>query len=279
MFALIEARGAPILRAMAESILIRIAAYGGLYLLINLFALLVSDKLLFVPQAPSYATLPDEVKIETADGERINAVFLEHPRARFTILFSHGNAEDLGNVVPFMRQFHDLGYSVLMYDYRGYGTSEGAPSYRNSLRDAEAAYRWLVEQKKTAPETIIAHGRSLGGALATRLAANHRVGGLVVESSFVSAFRVKTRWPMLPWDKFNSIRSMRQVACPVLVMHGTDDEILPFWHGQALYDAAPAPKRFFPIEGGQHNDYAYVAGDGYLAEFQAFMDLVQAAEL
>ena len=256
---------------MSEGVLIRIAVYGGIYLLLNLFALVVSDSLLFVPQTPSYANLPHQVKIETADGERITAVFLQHPQARYTILFSHGNAEDLGNVAPFMRQFYDLGYSVLMYDYRGYGTSEGKPSYRAAQRDVAAAYRWLVEEQKIDPATIIAHGRSLGGAVATWLAARHQVGALVIESTFVSAFRVKTRWPLLPWDKFNSLRAIRKIDCPVLVMHGTDDEVIPFWHGQALFDAAPGPKQHFWIEGAQHNDYAYVAGDRYLEAFQAFM--------
>ena len=254
--------------------IIRVAIWlGTIYLCINLYALLASNRLIFVPQNPSYDRLPNEVKITSGRGQRINAVFFENPRAEYTILFSHGNAEDLGNVIPFMRQYHLLGYSVLMYDYRGYGTSEGSPSERKVKQDIAAAYRWLVEEKKVPPESIIAHGRSLGGAPATWLAARRKVGGLVIESTFVSAFRVKTRVPLLPWDKFNSLREMKKVDCPVLVIHGTNDEILPFWHAKKLYDAAPdGEKMHLWIEGGRHNDYAYVAGEDYLQAFQTFVE-------
>lgn len=259
--------------AMEGSMLIRILIGGGLiYLSMNVFALFVSNRMIFVPQNPSYDQLPNEVKITSGNGERITAVFLENPRAKHTILFSHGNAEDLGNVVPFMRQFQLLGYSVLMYDYRGYGTSEGSPTVRKIHQDIAAAYRWLVEEKKIAPESIIAHGRSLGGAPATWLAAHHTVGGLVVESTFVSAFRVKTRWPLLPWDKFNTLRQMKKVACPVLVMHGKEDEVIPFWHAQKLYAAAPGEKMNLWIDGGHHNDYAYAAGPDYILAFQSFAE-------
>ncbi|MEA2068762.1 MAG: alpha/beta hydrolase [Verrucomicrobiota bacterium] len=253
----------------------RIAFYaGGIYLFLNLFALLVSDLLIFVPQAPGYARLPGEVKIATASGEKITAVYHKNPNAEYTLLFSHGNAEDLANVAPFMEQFFDLGYSVLMYDYRGYGTSEGSPSVRKAKQDVSAAYRWLVEEKEVAPKSIIAHGRSLGGGVATWLAANHEVGGLVVESTFVSTIRVKTRWPMLPWDKFNSLKSIPNVDCPVLVMHGRNDTIIPFWHGQKLFAAAPEPRQHLWIDSAGHNDYAYTAGEAYLKSFQSFMEQV-----
>jgi fermentation-respiration switch protein FrsA (DUF1100 family) len=244
---------------------------GGIYLLINLYALLVSDRLIFAPQAPSYTHLPGEVQIVSRHGERINAVYLEHPAAKKTILFSHGNAEDLGNVVPFMQQFYDLGYSVLMYDYRGYGTSEGRPSTRNAKQDVTTVYDWLVQTKGIAPQSIISQGRSLGGALAIWLAERREVGGLIIEISFASAFRVKTHWPLLPWDRFNSLKSIRRAHCPVLVIHGTDDEIIPFWHGQKLYDAAPESKQHLWIEGGTHYDYVYVAGHEYIDAVQRFI--------
>ncbi|NNJ70816.1 MAG: alpha/beta hydrolase [Kiritimatiellales bacterium] len=257
---------------MTENICIRAALYlGGFYLLINLLALLFADRLLFVPQDPSYTQLPRQVKLTTPDGDAITAVYYEHPAARHTILFSHGNAEDLGSVIPFMEQFFDLGYSLVMYDYRGYGTSEGTPSVPRLEQDVSTVYEWLVQEKKVDPQTIIAHGRSLGGAVAVWLAAHHEVGALVIESTFVSAFRVKTHWQLLPWDKFNSLSLIPSVDCPVLVMHGEKDEVVPLWHGKALFDAAPEPKQHFWIEGAMHNDYAYVAGERYIATFQSFM--------
>jgi fermentation-respiration switch protein FrsA (DUF1100 family) len=260
---------------MIENTIVRLAVYaGGGYLLLNLFALLFSEKLIFVPQSPSYTHLPHEIKIVSGDGEKINAVYLENPAANFTILFSHGNAEDLGNVAPFMQQFHDLGYSVLLYDYRGYGTSEGTPSERKTYQDVEAAYRWLVAEKKVDPKTIIAQGRSLGGGPATWLAAHHDVGGLVIESTFTSAFRVKTHRKLFPWDKFDSLKQIKQVKYPVLVMHGCEDEIIPLWHGQKLYTAAPGVKTNLWIKGAHHNDYAYVAGPDYFSAFQSFVNQI-----
>lgn len=265
-----------ILSGMTGNHITRIALQaGGIYLCLNLFAWLFSEKLIFMPQKSSYVRLPDQIGLRSGNGESITAVFMENPNAEFTILFSHGNAEDLGNVVPFMRQFQLLGYSVLMYDYRGYGTSDGSPSVRNTCEDIDAAYRWLVEEKQIDPATIIVQGRSVGGGPATWLAAHRTVGGLVLESTFVSAFRVKTRWPLLPWDKFDNLRNIRRTTCPVLVMHGRDDEIIPFWHGEKLYAAAPGKKMHLWIDGAGHNDYAYVAGAGYIDAFRTFVDMLR----
>lgn len=261
---------------MVENILIRVALYvGGIYLGLNLIAYLFSEKLIFAPQTPSYTHLPHELKLASGDGEQITAVYLEHPDAQYTILFSHGNAEDLGSVLPFMSQFHALGYSVLLYDYRGYGTSEGRPSVRNTYQDIDAAYRWLVEEKGVGPQRIIAQGRSVGGGPATWLAAHREVGGLVLESTFVSAFRVKTIAPLLPWDKFNNLKHIRQTACPALIVHGRNDQVLPFWHGKKLYDAVPGKKMHLWIEGGEHNNYAYVAGTSYFEAFENFIAMVK----
>jgi fermentation-respiration switch protein FrsA (DUF1100 family) len=173
-----------------------------------------------------------------------------------------------------MQQFQTLGYSVLMYDYRGYGTSDGSPSVRKAYQDIDSAYRWLVEEKKIDPNTIIVQGRSVGGGPSTWLAAHREVGGLVLESTFVSTFRVKTHWPLLPWDRFNNLRHIKQTHCPVLVMHGRNDEVIPFWHSEKLYAAAPEKKMHLWINGAHHNDYAYIAGADYFAVFQTFTKML-----
>ncbi len=264
---------------MTAPALIRIALHaGGFYLLLNLLALLFSEKLIFAPQPSTYTHLPNQLKITSGNGEKINAVYLENPQAKLTILFSHGNAEDLGNVLPFMQQFQPLGYSVLMYDYQGYGTSEGSPSVRKTYQDIDAAYRWLVDEKKIDPKTIIVQGRSVGGGPATWLAAHREVGGLVLESTFVSAFRVKTIVPITPWDKFNNLRNVKQTTCPILVMHGRNDRVLPFWHGKTLYEAAPGKKMHLWIDDAEHNDYAYVAGSDYFDSFEAFVELIDSMQ-
>lgn len=258
---------------MPESIFIRLALYaGGFYLLLNLYAAVISDRLLFQPQVPGYDRLPNEIRIPTTDGESLTAVWLENPDAEFTLLFSHGNGEDLGSVYPFLEAYYADRFSVLAYDYRGYGTSDGKPSYRSVKEDAEAAYRWLTEKQQVAPAAIIAVGRSLGGALAVRTAAEHPIAGLICECSFASAFRVKTRVQLLPWDKFNSEKLIRDVQCPVLIIHGSDDRLVPFRHGRLLYEAAPEPKQLYRIEGGRHMNYAYVAEERYLETILAFAD-------
>jgi len=254
----------------------RIFIYLGVfYLAINLLAFFFSEKLIFAPQPSTYVHLPNEVKISVENGEQITAVYLPVPQAKWTILFSHGNAEDLGTVLPFMQQFETLGYSVLLYDYRGYGTSDGSPSEKNTYHDVAAAYRWLVEEKKVDPKTIIVQGRSVGGGPSTWLAAHYKVGGLVLESTFLSAFRVKTKVAITPWDKFDSLKNIKETTCPVLVMHGRKDEVIPFWHGKKLYEAAPGKKMMLWIDGAQHNDYAYLAGASYFSTFQKFVKLLE----
>ena len=254
-----------------KTILQMLISGGAVYLLINLYALLISDRLIFAPRSTTYQRLPNEVKISTSDGEQITAVYLAHPEPACTLLFSHGNAEDLGNVVPFMEQFYERGCSVLMYDYRGYGTSDGRPSTARAKEDAMAAYRWLVDTQQIDPKTIVSHGRSLGGAVAVWLAAKADVGGVISEISFASAFRVKTRWKLLLLDKFDSLKSIPRVNCPVLVIHGTDDGIIPFRHAEQIYNAAEEPKRHLWIEGGDHYDYVYIDEKAYFDAIEGFI--------
>jgi fermentation-respiration switch protein FrsA (DUF1100 family) len=224
------------------------------YLCLSLYACTMADRMIFQPQPPSYADSADIIKVEVEDGQRISAVYLPNPDADLTVLYSHGNAEDLGDIAPFLRSLHDHGYSVFAYDYRGYGTSDGKPSEKNAYRDAEAAYAYVTGGLRVPPERVAVHGRSLGGALACYLAAERPVGGLVMQSSFVSAFRVVTQYPLLPFDKFRNLRRIGQVECPVLVMHGTADRVIPEWHGRKLFAAAPEPKLYLPLEGADHND-------------------------
>ncbi|MBN2162067.1 MAG: alpha/beta hydrolase [Pontiellaceae bacterium] len=243
----------------------------GAYLMLNLYALLISDRLLFRPREASYHHLPNEVRIPQDSGSTLTAVYLEHPSPRCTLLFSHGNAEDLGNVVPFMQPFHECGCSVLMYDYSGYGTSKGRPSTARVKQNAAAAYRWLINENGIDPKTIISHGRSLGGAVAVWLAARHETGGVITEVSFASAFRVKTRLKILPWDKFDSLKAVRRIHSPILVIHGTGDEIIPEWHGRKVFAAANKPKQHLWIPGGSHFNYAYINEQEYLNTIMTFI--------
>ena len=235
----------------------------GLYIALNLFALFGAERLLLVPLESTYTHMPNEVKIDTGNGQQITAVYLHNPDAKYTILFNHGNANDLERIYPAVAPLHDLGVSVLMYDYRGYGTSEGKASVKHVKQDALAAYTWLTEAKGVPADRIIVQGTSLGGGVSTWLAASHPVAALITECTFVSAFRVKTHVPLLPWDQFRNLKAMPSIQCPKLIMHGTADKLIPFWHGEKLYEAAAEPKQFYRIENAGHNDYIHIAGDAY----------------
>ena len=236
----------------------------------------IADRLIFLPPVSSYPAgrLPI-VLVPADDGARIATLHLRNPGAAFTILFSHGNAEDLGHLSYLLEQMHRTGFSVLAYDYRGYGLSTGGPpTAEAAYRDLQAVYRHAVEHLEIPPERLIVLGRSVGSGPATELAAREPVGGLVIESGFVSAFRVVTRVQILPFDKFPNLRHIREVKCPVLVIHGTEDEVIPLSHGQRLFDAAPQPKQALWVENAGHNDLLVVAGPKYWQALLSFARLV-----
>ncbi len=235
-----------------------------------MLAWLIPEKLIFQPPAPSYKDDASILKLRTSDGETIAARFYENDPAAHTILFSHGNAEDIGHLDPFVRQIRDQGFAVLTFDYRGYGLSEGSPSEAKSYKDIEAAYDHLVNDRKVPAEQIILHGRSLGGAVAADLAARKPVGGLILESTFTSAARVLTGFKIFPFDRFNTISKIPAVTCPVLIIHGKLDATISFHHGEKLFAAANGPKYSLWIDDAAHNDLFNIARKTYLAAITDF---------
>jgi abhydrolase domain-containing protein 17 len=250
----------------------------SLLLIYTLFALYVyfrADSMIFLPQPASYQDTKDILKLSVNDTEKISAIYLPNARSAYTLLFIHGNAEDLGDIRPLLDRLHSWGFSVFAYDYRGYGTSDGTPSERSAYRDAEAAYGYLTQQLKISPKQIIVYGRSLGGGSATELAMGHSIGGLILESSFTSAFRVVVPFPLLPFDKFSNLDKLQKIRCPVLVMHGQGDRIIPIKHGQTLYEAASEPKMSLWVAEAGHNDFTEVAGDRLQQTLVSFQQLVE----
>lgn len=240
------------------------------YLLLGVFAYFRAEGIIFQPQNFSFKDDYSIIKLSAPNGEKISAKFFKNEKAEFTILFSHGNAEDIFNSTPFFESLSNAGFNVLAYDYRGYGTSEGKPSEKNSYEDIETAYNYLVNEQKISSDKIIIHGRSLGGAISIDLASHQKCGGLIVESSFVSAFRVMTQIKLLPFDKFESINKIGSVKCPILIIHGTNDTLIPFWHGEKLFETANEPKHFWAVEGAGHNDLVQVAGKNYYESIKKF---------
>lgn len=239
-----------------KKVLPRTLIYGGLlYMALCGDALFFADSLIFQPQHSSYWDNPGIIKITTRTGKKISAVYLPNSSAHFTLLVSHGNAEDLGDIRPWLDDMREAGFSVLAYDYEGYGTSQGKPSEKATYEDESAAYDFLAVNLGTPPDRIIIFGRSVGTGPAVQLATIRPAAALVLQSPFLSAFRVLTRVPLFPFDRFPNYRRIRHVHCPLLIMHGTKDSVINIWHGRTLFELANEPKQFVALEGADHNDF------------------------
>jgi hypothetical protein len=241
-----------------------------IYCCVGLYLYWSADAKVFFPPPSSYQDSPTVLKIPTEAGIQLSARYLLNPAAQYTILYSHGNAEDLGHIRPVLDILYQAEFSVLAYDYRGYGTSEGRPSEANSYRDITAVYHYLVQSLQVPPERVILHGRSLGGAIAVDLASREPVADLILESTFISLFRVVVPFPILPFEKFHSIAKLPRVQAPILILHGTADTTIPLWHGQQLFAVAAEPKQSWWVEAAGHNDLVWVGGDRYPATLSQF---------
>lgn len=258
-------------RVMDRILLIVLALYAVLIPLA-----IFSDRLIFQAPSSSYTDAMlrlqpavQVVKLKSGD-KTITAAYLPNPNARYLLLFSHGNAEDLGSDVPWLEHLRDAGFAFLAYDYRGYGTSEGRSSEKTVYEDVFAAYAYATEQLQFPPEQIISYGRSLGCGAAIELAYRKPVAGLIVEAPFVTAFRVLTRVPLLPWDKFRNVDKIRKIHVPVLVIQGENDHVVPPSHGRRIFASANEPKYSLWIPGAGHNDVTLIAPKQYIAAVTKF---------
>jgi fermentation-respiration switch protein FrsA (DUF1100 family) len=201
------------------------------------------------------------VYFEAADGVKLHGWYVPHPAPRASVLFSHGNGEHVARLAPMLGLLRSrAAVSVFAWDYRGYGRSPGKPSETNLLADARAAQLWLAAREGIRPEDVVLYGRSLGGAVAVGLAAEHPVRGMVLERTFADMVDTAAyHFPWLPvkWIMRNRFPSSQRIAAyqgPLLQSHGTADRIVPFEMGKKLFDAAATTnKRFFVVEGGDHN--------------------------
>lgn len=199
----------------------------------------------------------ETVDLETADGVKISAWWIPADAPRGVLLFCHGNGGNISDRLDFIRMFHRLRLNTLIFDYRGYGKSAGRPSEQGTYRDADAAWKYLVQTRQTDPGRIIVFGRSMGGSVAARVAQVYGPRALILESSFTSVRdaardRVPWLWALLP-DRYPTKRFLQKVPCPVLIIHSRDDRLVPFHHGRDLFAAARGPKEFLEIR-GSHNE-------------------------
>jgi len=251
---------------------VAVGAVAIAYAAFLVYAWLGSDGMIFLPPPPSYGDSPELRRIPMPDGVSLAALYLPHPAARYTLVYFHGNAEDLGTLAPHLRDLRDrLGVSVLGWDYRGYGLSGGRPGEPETLRDAHTVLKYVTDRLGVPPDRIILYGWSLGGGPATEVASTQRVRGLILQSAFTSAFRVMTHIRILPFDKFVVLEELPRVSCPVLVIHGTADRTIPFSHGLKIYAAVPGAKYHLWVDGADHNNLVETAGDAYWRALQDFV--------
>ena len=254
--------------------------YVGVAALLFLF----QDKLAYYPQiGREIRTRPHEhgmdyeaLTLSTPDGERLDAWFVPAPPARGVALILHGNAGNISHRMDTIAMFHRLGYGVLIFDYRGYGRSSGKPSEAGLYRDAQTAWAHLTRTREIPPDRIVLFGESLGAALAAWLASQERPGALVLSSAFTSVPDLAADlYPWLPARalarlRYDTAAALARVRSPVLVAHSPDDEIVPFRHGQRLFQVAPAPKVFVPLAGG-HNEGLIFMRQEWVAVLDGFL--------
>ena len=271
------------------SVLLRVVAavlLGVVALLVLAWAL--QRRLIYLPGSepvpPAQAVLPgaDEVSFDTEDGLRLRGWFVPGGSgATPAVLVFNGNAGNRSARVPLARALARAGTSVLLFDYRGYGGNPGSPSETGLAADARAARAYLLSRSDVRPQSLVYFGESLGAAVALGLAIEHPPAGLVLRSPFTSLVDVgQLHYPYLPVrallkDRYESLQRVVELRCPLLVLAGGADDIVPLEQSRRLYEAAAQPKRYVEIPGAGHNDLELLAGDRLVREVLAVVNRAQ----
>lgn len=241
-------------------------------LFLMIFAHQLTTRALFLPGPSTYGEEDSIRFVEVEDGTRLAVYWGPAPGAEWTVLYLHGNAEDLGHAQRILTNYRLRGINALSFDYRGYGLSEGLPTEKNVKSDCEAIYRYAIDTLGAREDRLIVHGRSLGGGAAMHLAARRRPAALILESTFLSVYRLAFPVSWLPGDKFDNVALAKKVACPTLVIHARHDEVVPFEQGERL--AALIPERLRQtlwLEDAGHNARGARGDARYWAAIGAFV--------
>ena len=210
----------------------------------------------------------EDVTLKSADGTHLHGWYIPYAETDRVLLFFHGNAGNMSHRGESVEIFHRLGLNIFIFDYRGYGQSEGKPSESGIYADARAAWHYLTDTKGIKKENITLFGRSLGGAVAAKLAAEVQPGTLILESTFSSAKEMaNTVLPVMSHlvplrFEFKTVEYIKQVSSPVLIVHSPDDEIIPYRLGENVFQAANEPKSFLKLQ-GDHNGGFLMSQPGY----------------
>jgi hypothetical protein len=231
-----------------------------------------------VPAAGAVLPGSEEVAFDTEDGLRLRGWFVpsgDGDGAGATVLVFNGNAADRSARAPLAAALAQAGTSVLLFDYRGYGGNPGHPSEAGLAADARAARRYLLSRPDVRAESVVYFGESLGAAVALALAVEHPPAGLVLRSPFTSLADVgRLHYPYLPVrallkDRYDSAGRVEAVRCPLVVLAGGADDIVPARQSRRLYELAAQPKRYVEIPNAGHNDWELLTGDRLVREVLA----------
>jgi fermentation-respiration switch protein FrsA (DUF1100 family) len=262
---------------------------GGILALLLFYAVFLvacEDRIIYHPykypegiwNPSSFNVKVEDVFFQAKDGTKLHGWYIPSANAQATLLWFHGNAGNLTHRLENIQQLQPLNLNIFIFDYRGYGKSEGKPSEAGLYQDSQAAYDFLIQEKNVVPrESLFLFGRSLGGICAVEVASHNEAAGLILESVFTSAKDMAGKvFPVLPigWalrSKFSAIEKVPDLKLPKLFLHGTKDEIVPYKLGRKLYSAAAEPKEFYDIEGAGHNDTYGVGGREYFSALNRFI--------
>ena len=219
----------------------------------------------------------EDVWLDTSDGAQLHGWFIPYPDSKHTVLIFHGNAGNISYLMETYQMLHDLGVSVLTYDYRSYGNSVGELTEDAMYQDAEAMFDYLLNERGISGRRIVLMGRSLGTAMASWVASTRKPGGLIMESSFTSMVDLaRKHYPLIPttpllkW-RYDSLSRIELVSCPVLYIHSREDTLTPFEQGVALFEATRSRKSFVEISGSHETGFA-ISEKEYLTGMKAFFD-------
>ncbi|NEP16283.1 MAG: alpha/beta hydrolase [Leptolyngbya sp. SIO4C1] len=259
---------------------------ASLYLSVCLFLYVYQPRLIFKPDL-NLGISPADLQLEyeeiwlPAGRSQLHGWWLPTPESDRVLLYLHGNGENISANLEHARRYQQMGFSVLLFDYRGYGRSQGPfPSEQRVYEDAALGWNYLTQQRQIDPQNIWIFGHSLGGAIAIDLAVKHpEAAGLIVESSFSSMQAAVASTGQYGWipvnlilhQRFDSLTKVAQLQLPVFYIHGLADETLPAYMSQDLYAASPEPKALWLVPNADHNDVASTAGEQYFQQVQAFI--------
>lgn len=252
----------------------------SIYLVLVLMLYLFQDRMVFLSKLPGRALTAspndiglnyEDISLATSDDEGLHGWYIPAANSRGVLLFFHGNAGNISHRLDSIKIFHELGLDILIIDYRGYGQSTGKTTEQGTYLDAQAAWDYLVNNRRIPADRIIVFGRSLGGAIGAWLGTQHTPAAVIIESSFSSGVDMAHRlYPFLPASLITRLQYpvadyASRLKCPVLVIHSRHDEIIPFSMGQAIYTAVEQKKKFLELRGDHNNGFVisqreYIAG-------------------